>query len=145
MLARAAQLEHELLDATDATKGSVRRGAVATKLMQRAALMIQQLRIRIEAMPVVLLVLLAGCDILSPATELSVENETGAALEVLAAPCGRELALFAYLEAAGRHVEEVEPGCYDLEGWTDDARMGAVTIEVANGQLHRVPFHGVSE
>lgn len=138
LLAEAKELEEEL-------RGIGHLDERAWEATKRAAKLIQQMRVRIEATLLVLLVLLAGCDILSPTTELSVENETGAALEVLAAPCGSELALFAYLEAAGRHVEEVEPGCYDLEGWTDDARMGAVTINVVDGGLHRVPFHGVDE
>lgn len=84
--------------------------------------------------------LIGACGILSPATELQVENETGAMLEVLVAPCNMTLALFALLDVGARHIEEVEPGCYDLEGWTNDGRAGVIKITVAEGTLHRVPF-----
>lgn len=48
LIAEAKALEAELLAATDATKGRVRRGVVATRLMNRAAKVIQQLRKRLE-------------------------------------------------------------------------------------------------
>lgn len=83
---------------------------------------------------------LSGCNILSPSTELEVSNETGAELEVLAAQCGSPVEPFATLPAGARHTEQVEPGCYDLEGWTDDGRYGEVQVTVAYGSLHRVPF-----
>lgn len=50
MLIKAEALEKELLEACDASKSSVRRGVVATRLMNRAALLIQQMRGRIKAL-----------------------------------------------------------------------------------------------
>lgn len=48
LIAEAKALEEELLAATDATRGKVRRGVVATKLMNHAARVIHQLRSRLE-------------------------------------------------------------------------------------------------
>lgn len=48
LIAEAKALEAELMAATNVTKGKVRRGVVATTLMNHAAKVIHQLRKRLE-------------------------------------------------------------------------------------------------
>lgn len=76
-----------------------------------------------------------------PSTELQVENLTGASrLDVLAAPCDQSLAHFRSLADGETYTREVEPGCWLVEAWTDDARMGRDSVNVVEGALNRVPF-----
>lgn len=85
--------------------------------------------------------LLASCGIFEPATELRVENRTSTALNVRAGPCGQPLEAFAALAPGQNRTRSVEPGCWALEGWTDDGRAGAVEVRVSEGTLHVVPFY----
>lgn len=94
-----------------------------------------------RSMRLLAIVALTGCSVLGPSTELQVENRTGATrLDVLAAQCNQTLTHFRSLADGETYTRQVEPGCWVVEAWTDDARMGRDSIDVVEGALNRVPF-----
>lgn len=90
-------------------------------------------------------VLLAACNPFAPATELAVVNELPVELNVRAAPCGLPTEAFAALAPGESRTRNVDPGCWSVEGWTPDGRMGAVEVTIAEHSLHRLPFFAVED
>lgn len=95
--------------------------------------------------------LLAACGIVDPATELAVENRTGSALDVrvwgIPAPSATAFAVLhepqytaTIMDGEVRHWT-IEPGWYHVRGETDNALLGATTVRVADGTMHRLPFY----
>lgn len=85
--------------------------------------------------------LLAGCDVLAPSTELQVRNDLPVELAVRAAPCGQRSEAFAALAPGQSRTREVAPGCWRVEGMAADGRVGTVEVHIADGALQRIPFY----
>lgn len=94
--------------------------------------------------------LFTGCGILEPATEIRVENETGATLDVRVwgVPRGDAVPVFlpdphyrAVLSDGAIRTWQVPAGTYRVEGWDADARAGFTIVDVKDATLRRVVFH----